>query len=60
MYIASIFFTKLMLDRSFIVNKIVINIMIIEVMDKAKSPLSFVDFRPRDVITSSLAWLAID
>ena len=39
-----------MLHRSSIINKIVINIMIIEVMGKTKSPPSFVDSRPRDVI----------
>ena len=35
-----------MLHRSSIINKIVINIMIIEVMYKAKLPHSFVDSRP--------------
>ena len=35
---------------SSIINTIVINIMIIEVMYTAKSPHSFVDSRPRDVI----------
>ena len=39
-----------MFHRSSIINKIVINIMNIEVMYKAKSPPSFVDSRPRDVI----------
>ena len=39
-----------MLRRSSIINKIVINIMIIEVMYKAKLPHSFVDSRPRDDI----------
>ena len=44
------FFAKLMLHRSFNINKIVINIMIIEVMYKAKLQHSFVDSRPRGVI----------
>ena len=44
------FFAKLVLHRSSIINKIVINIMIIEVMYTAKSPHSFVDSRPRDDI----------
>ena len=52
--IASIFFVAklvlVLLHRSSIINKIVINIMIIEVMYTAKSPYSFVDSRPRDVI----------
>ena len=39
-----------MLRRSSVINKIVINIMIIEVMYKAKLPHSFVDSRPRDDI----------
>ena len=39
-----------MLRRSSIINKIVINIMIVEVMYKAKLPHSFVDSRPRDDI----------
>ena len=40
-----------MLHRSSsILNKIVINIMIIEVMYKAKLPHNFVDSRPRGVI----------
>ncbi len=39
-----------MLHRSSIINTIVINIMIIEVMYKAKLPHSFVDSRPRGVI----------
>ena len=41
---------KLVLHRSSIINKIVINIMIIEVMYTAKSTHSFVDSRPRDDI----------
>ena len=49
MYIASIF-AKLMLHRSSIINKIVINIMLIKVMYKAKSPHRFVDSRSGDVI----------
>ena len=57
MYIVSILFAKLMLHRSSIINNIVINIMIIEVMNIAKSLPRFVDFRPRDVIASSLAGL---
>ena len=44
------FFAKQMLHRSSIISKIVINIMIIEVMYKAKLPHSFVDSRPRSVI----------
>ena len=46
-----------MLHRSSIISKIVINIMIIEVMYRAKLMHSFVDSRPRDVIDgiSSLA-----
>ena len=43
-------FAKLMLHRSSIINKILINIMIIEVMYKTKSQHSFVEFRPRDII----------
>ena len=39
-----------MLHRSSIINKIVINIMVIEVMYRAKLQPSFVDARPRDVI----------
>ena len=39
-----------MSHRSSIIKKIVINIVIIEVMYKAKLPHSFVDSRPRDVI----------
>ena len=39
-----------MLHRSSTINKIVINIMIIEVMYKAKLPHSFVDSLPRGVI----------
>ena len=39
-----------MLHRSSTINKIVINITIIEVMCKAKLPHGFVDSRPRDVI----------
>ena len=39
-----------MVHRSSIINNIVINIMIIEVMYKAKMPHSFVDSRLRDVI----------
>ena len=39
-----------MLHRSSTINKIVINIMIIEVMYKAKLPHTFVDSRPRGVI----------
>ena len=42
-----------MLHRFSIIDTIVINIMIIEVMAKATSPSSFVDFRPRDVIGGS-------
>ena len=42
--------TKVMQHRSSTINTIVINIMIIEVMYKAKLPHSFVDFRPCDVI----------
>ena len=49
MCIASIF-AKLMLHRSSIIIKIVIDMMVIEAMYKAKSPHSFVDSRPRDVI----------
>ena len=49
MYIASIL-CKLVLHRSSIIKNIVINIMIIEVMYTAKSPHSFVDSRPGDVI----------
>ena len=48
MYIASIFFAKLVLHQSSITNKIVINIMIIAVMYTAKSQHSFVDSRRRD------------
>ena len=47
-YIASIFFAKLVLHRPSIINKIVINIMIIAVMYTAKSQHSFVDSRRRD------------
>ena len=47
-YIASIFFAKLVLHRSSIINKIVIDIMIIEVMYTVKSQHSFVDSRQRD------------
>ena len=53
------FFAKLMLHPSSIINKIVINIMIIEVMYKAKLPHSFVDSR---CVTSSpefAAWIPI-
>ena len=39
-----------MLHRSSIINKIIINIMIIEVIYKAKLPHTFVDSRPRGVI----------
>ena len=45
-YIANIFLQNL----SSVINKIVINIMIIEVMCRAKLPLRFVDSRSRDVI----------
>ena len=48
MYIASIFFANLVLHLSSIINKIVINIMIIEVMYTVKSQHSFVDSRRRD------------
>ena len=47
-YIASICFAKLVLHRSSIINKIVINIMIIAVMYTAKSQNSFVDSRRRN------------
>ena len=39
------------------INKIVTNIMIIEVMYTAKSPHSFVDSRPLDVIDNT--WPAL-
>ena len=58
-YMSNIFFAQLMLLRS----SIVITIMIIEVLYRAKLPPSFVDTRPRDVIdgisslASSKAWL---
>ena len=50
MNIASIFFAKLLLHQSSIINKIVINIMIIAVMYTSKSQHSFGDSRRRDDI----------
>ena len=53
-YIVSIFLAKPMLHRSSIINKMVTNIMIIEVMCKAKSPPSKIirGFPARDLCLS--------